>query len=468
MESINRKIIVLLVLAGISGCDKEQSGITDSSSTAGSRISEAVLKNEAGYVRFTTDFECRKITLVSNNAADRIAGPVTAGALNEVSLTAESGSVAAGTYCFALLPGTLSKGFKLVFTMADGTQRYKGFVSSWDIQADSVKTIRTVISASSLKKDLSASGSANCYLIRESGDYAFRAVRGNTSTSVGRVQVIEVLWESFGTDTAPAKGDLISSVAFSGEHVEFSTPSTFRNGNAVIAARDTEGTVLWSWHIWCASEGWNEQTYHNGAGIMMDRNLGATSAAPYDAGSLGLFYQWGRKDPFAGSSSVSSSTVAASTNSWSRSPDRMTQETARKNPVIFYYGTYNYMPDGSWASAKTAYDPCPAGWRVPDGGDSGSVWVKALNSTSVSFSGSDYGRDFGGRFGEASTIWYPSAGCLNPYGTYMDTGRYGNYWSVTTSGSNSAYSFDFASYGGVGLYDDHERSWGLSVRCQKI
>ena len=36
----------------------------------------------------------------------------------------------------------------------------------------------------------------------------------------------------------------------------------------------------------------------------MDRNLGALSAAADDPLSNGLFYQWGRKDPFMGSSDL--------------------------------------------------------------------------------------------------------------------------------------------------------------------
>ena len=48
----------------------------------------------------------------------------------------------------------------------------------------------------------------------------------------------------------------------------------------------------------------------------MDRNLGATSATPGDVGALGLLYQWGRKDPFLGSSSISSDTMAKSTLTW--------------------------------------------------------------------------------------------------------------------------------------------------------
>lgn len=39
----------------------------------------------------------------------------------------------------------------------------------------------------------------------------------------------------------------------------------------------------------------------------MDRNLGAKNAKKYDAGSLGLLYQWGRKDPFVGADGTESS-----------------------------------------------------------------------------------------------------------------------------------------------------------------
>lgn len=59
-----------------------------------------------------------------------------------------------------------------------------------------------------------------------------------------------------------------------------------------------------------------EQVYYNKAGTMMDRNLGATSAIPGDVGALGLLYQWGRKDPFLGSSSIRRNKEALSTISW--------------------------------------------------------------------------------------------------------------------------------------------------------
>ena len=463
--------------------DPEAALMCGQSTAAGGDL---VFKNIAGFIKFTTDFECKKVTLVSNNTSDEIAGTatvtvgdtpvvsVTAGASNEISLVAESGTIAAGTYYFAVLPGTLSNGFRLVFTMTDGTQRYKSTVSSWDIKSNDVKNIKTTISTSALKTDLSAPGTANCYLIKEAGSYAFKTVQGNTSESVGSVKSVDVLWESYGSITAPSVGAIISSAKLNGEYIEFSTPTTFKDGNAVIAAKDASGTILWSWHIWCASEGWQEQVYKNNAGTMMDRNLGATTATAGQIRSLGLLYQWGRKDPFRNSASPStresSRTASATTNSssWSTSSSDATQDLARTNPMTLYTG--NGMPNGSWASTKTAYDPCPAGWRVPDGGKSG-IWATAAGQTgNIEIArSSENGLDFSSTFGSGSTtIWYPAVGFYNDNGTLYGTGLYGDYWSVTPLGDNYAYFLDLSIEGAVNLTTTHHRRWGQGVRCMKI
>ena len=55
---------------------------------------------------------------------------------------------------------------------------------------------------------------ANCYIISEAGDYRIQAVKGNSREPVGEVSAVEVLWETFGTDTAPQPGDLIAQVSY--------------------------------------------------------------------------------------------------------------------------------------------------------------------------------------------------------------------------------------------------------------
>ena len=119
---------------------------------------------------------------------------------------------------------------------------------------------------------------------------------------------------------------------------------------------------------------------------MMDRNLGATSATPGDAGALGLLYQWGRKDPFPGASSISENIAAKAT--LVRWPQELISEGVSidytvQNPtkiISTFHGVYDWLltEDGSmdntrWQAEKTIYDPCPAGYRVPDGGENG-VW----------------------------------------------------------------------------------------------
>ena len=325
-------------------------------------------------------------------------------------------------------------------------------------------------------RELSVSESANCYLVQAAGDYEFKAVQGNsfkkgdsdkTGTSVGTVASVDVLWESFGTSTAPEKGDIISFVSYSSDgYIQFSTPADFKQGNAVIAAKDKDGTILWSWHIWCAKEGWKEQVYTNNAGTMMDRNLGATTAEMNTVGSLGLLYQWGRKDPFLGSSSVSTSTKAASTGTWSISDESVTKNSI-KNPTTFYKGYSNYMPTGSWASSKTANDPCPAGWRVPDGGASG-IWATAKDSSDSFTTGGSYGLNFGGVFGSDETIWYPASGYLSlDTGVLVTVGSLGYYWSVTPDPSygSGAYCLYCGRNGIVYPSISSLRSYGSAVRC---
>ena len=318
--------------------------------------------------------------------------------------------------------------------------------------------------------DLSAAGTANCYLVQGAGDYKFRSVIGNTDATVGNVKSVEVLWESFGTDEMPNVGDLIASVSYKDGYIRFSTPEDFRDGNAVIAAKNSKGTILWSWHIWCSEEGWQEHVYYNDAGTMMDRNLGATSATPGDVGALGLLYQWGRKDPFLGSSSISSDVEALSTGTWSVSSSG-SQSNAEANPMTFY--TSMSLPNESWASLKTIYDPCPHGWRVPDGGEEG-VWSKALGSSS-SFSNSSLcdstytGMNFSGKFGSDQTIWYPASG-FRFYGdgslTYVC--NHGAYWSASPDNLN-AFRLNFRLNNAlVDPSNSYDRKYGYSVRCYKV
>ena len=337
--------------------------------------------------------------------------------------------------------------------------------------------------------DLSSSASANCYIISESGLYKFKTVKGNSSESVGCVASASILWETFGTSTVPDYLELIDGVCYKDGYIAFQTADTFKEGNAVIAAKDASGNILWSWHIWLTDQPKAHVYFtHNNAGTMMDRNLGATSATPGDVGALGLLYQWGRKDPFLGSSSIGSSTLAKSTITWPSTVDSNssngTIEYATAHPTTFitrngnnsdWYYTGDYSTDNTrWTTSdktKSIYDPCPAGWRVPDGGSNG-VWSKALGSSErftdkSLYNSSNEGMNFSGKFGSASTIWYPASGYrYSRDGSLDDVGSSGHCWSASPN-SKYAYSLDFDFSGYVVPLAGNFRAYGLSVRCLK-
>lgn len=346
-------------------------------------------------------------------------------------------------------------------------------------------------------QDLSKGATANCYIVSSAGKYKFKTVKGNSTNSVGDVKGVKVLWETFGTTIAPSVGELIKAdISYADNYITFSTNDTYKEGNAVIAAYSdancTEGNVLWSWHIWLTDKP-KEQVYNNSAGTMMDRNLGATSTTKGDVQSMGLLYQWGRKDPFLGSCPTFCSDEqikASSTISW---PSPVVSNSANgtieysiSHPTTFIYlayaspnGDWYYTGSSStdntrWHSTKTIYDPCPEGYQIPDGGNSG-VWCKAFNtqsywSTSSNWDNVNWGMDFGStdKTLGSGTIWYPAAGSLTPgTGALQDVGTNGYSWSCTPS-SYYAYGLNYTNNNGtIRPSSTRERAAGQSVRCVK-
>ena len=324
--------------------------------------------------------------------------------------------------------------------------------------------------------NLSSSTSANCYIVSEPGLYKFKTVKGNSTTSVGSVASASILWETFGTSTSPEFCDLISGFCYKDGYIAFQTADTFKEGNAVIAAKDTDGNILWSWHIWLTDQP-QGQVYYNNAGTMMDRNLGATSATPGDVGALGLLYQWGRKDPFLGSSSISSNTIAKSTIAWPSAVETSssvgTVDYVTSNPTTIVTGSYSFDYDWHYASrdntlwttsdkTKSIYDPCPAGWRVPDGGSNG-VWSKA-GFDHKTYDSTNEGMSFS--ISSPSTTWYPASGyCGSSDVGLYDVGNTGEYWSASPD-SYYAYVLYFSDDGYVTPSNFSScRACGQSVRC---
>ena len=73
--------------------------------------------------------------------------------------------------------------------------------------------------------------------------------------------------------------------------------------------------------------------------------------------------------------------------------------------------------------------------------------------------------NFSGKFGSASTIWYPASGSRDySDGSLYDVGRAGIYWSASLYYYN-AYSLGFNNGGYVDPSNYNGRAYGFSVRC---
>ncbi len=130
-------------------------------------------------------------------------------------------------------------------------------------------------------------------------------------------QTAEVLWEdSHGLIKSGERYSL--EILGSDENAKIKVPiNKAKKGNAVVALR-VNSEIYWSWHIWVTDDPTNGSTYKSfdsitrvrGDGTVeripdsdwgwMDRNLGALSSSITSSDwskSMGLLYQWGRKDP---------------------------------------------------------------------------------------------------------------------------------------------------------------------------
>ncbi len=332
--------------------------------------------------------------------------------------------------------------------------------------------------------DLSANGTANSYIVALPGKYSFNCtVKGNSSQAISPAGA-NWLWMSDGTATAP--DNLISNVQLEGNNITFEVPVDMKNGNVVIAALSSNGTVLWSWHIWLCAGFVPEQvahTYYNGSTVM-DRNLGATSATAGDIHAVGLMYQWGRKDPFRGVINPGNQVDDFAASRVSGLMNWDTPENTGLNDPLSYSINYpmhfilsktkgDWMKsrnDNLWSGfTKSMYDPCPPGWMVPTGGEKG-MWAQAYNAgpkpTTVGYNtNSTFGGTYTNVF-QAGTIWFPFAGFIWPHtGTLGETG--GNdlrVWTGTVYGTTGAYTLS-QKESGFSFTSQSGRSYGASVRC---
>lgn len=242
-------------------------------------------------------------------------------------------------------------------------------------------------------KDLDQDGNANCYIITAPGSYKFKAVYGNEPNSyILDIEDATVLWETWNDASEVEAGSVIASADYAEDYMIIKTPDTLRPGNAVIAALDSEGKILWSWHLWVPATTIQTSEYGGIMGkALMDRNLGAlvateAGAEPVDPLSYGLVYQWGRKDPFTNSHTALANSIAT----WAGmdeevAPGMISLEEGIANPRLLGHvdnGNWMLVDDETlWQDlAKTIYDPCPVGYRVPPRDTQLPFWSSDLSA----------------------------------------------------------------------------------------
>ena len=310
--------------------------------------------------------------------------------------------------------------------------------------------------------NLSQEGTANCYIVPPvCAEYAFNAsVKGNSKESVGIIASAEVLWETTLKYDNIQVNDIISEVTVNGNNVHFLLAPEAKEGNALIAVKDAEGTILWSWHIWVVDFDpvETQQKYINGA-IVMDRYLGATTVMPpgnwaenNDFSSYGLYYQWGRKDPLVMNTyPVPGGAIRLYGYSYS---EHNSIEYATKHPTDFYDNVDWGFDNDLWGKTKTVNDPCPVGWKVPDR----SVW----ETWDVSNSQSDGFCFVITSPGSVPTAYYPYNGFGEGDSIYPNNMN-GNTYSWTSSPCTYFTASLYSGWIGNDLYYDHK----LPIRCMK-
>ncbi|WP_455637396.1 DUF4906 domain-containing protein [Parabacteroides sp.] len=296
---------------------------------------------------------------------------------------------------------------------------------------------------------------ANCFMMKPGTNICFNPYKheagtggwntyltsnGSSIQNGKTIDKVEVLWQSKDAGTS---GDLVMGYVVSNDNhrnlvnvtdkedmsnarIHVKVPVT-NGGNAVIAAKNSSGEIVWSWHLWISDyvpvriNSYNEyeaaqQNTQNGTVhkyrssafeangkyancVMMDRDLGAM-AGGYPAlykgenytvrdnvETQGFLFQGARKDPFFISADgtineldviYNGDGISLEITNVDGSKMSNKYEYSIKNPLHLVYGAEG-IGSGSnkWDNngKKTIDDPCPDGWKVPlfDGGTSSNL-----------------------------------------------------------------------------------------------
>ncbi|TXB62724.1 FISUMP domain-containing protein [Phaeodactylibacter luteus] len=204
-------------------------------------------------------------------------------------------------------------------------------------------------------------------------------------------------------------------------------------------------------------------------------NLGAhTDVDPHDMAQAdawklnGAYVQWGRRGPNITGDSRADWVTAGNTSNFAAAPTGSTAATANSGVISGWSATA--APDYAWRTAggaKTADDPCPAGWRVPTRAE----WIAVHSNNYVSrttpwggTSSTQYRNAL--HYGSVSTpklLTLPAAGSRNFDGSITNRGFIGFYWMSTESLTNAGRLF-FTNTDVSPLMSSNRLN-GMSIRC---
>lgn len=409
------------------------------------------------------------------------------------------------------------------------------------------KTLKENPSYSTTMDLAKSRGTANCYVINTAGTYTFPLVYGNGVNADGTEnkkaytgktfvdymgQLITspyiynkytpkdaiILWQDAPNLITPSSVKLTADK----HSIEFTiNRSNICQGNAVIAVRDTNNVIMWSWHIWVTGHkidpNYAYQT-NNGGGKFMEVPLGyvdpETRVSPVKRvihlkikqdnakgdsamvtinqdgitrayGASVPYYQFGRKDPFPPSDGLGNNDkpLYDVNLKMTTSPAFVQTYTTIREPTTFFYTSSDddWSTDHDWnmwnynlsdAAAydntyvgKTIYDPSPAGFKLPfASGYAGCVngYVSSTSNPSGFNVNTNSKQIFLGIFGYRDKI-NGKLDNVNAKGYYWTSGA-----SSTKQGRYHYFSLSYDSYYG---YTDinpavtASRAFGFPVSC---
>ncbi|MCQ2143587.1 MAG: fimbrillin family protein, partial [Bacteroidales bacterium] len=453
-------------------------------------------ENEAAYevseIALTFPVAVAGAFTVNASDLDAITYTAAESAVKTITFTAaEAVSIAAGesaTFYAPIAPVTVASGSKLAYTINGEAGE---LTASGDIafKAGKVKPVTVKAPKVVLPTDLSAEETSNCYIVYETGSYCFNATVmgiGEGGRRDGWYHTSSTLAPDSASLLWADKENVVSDVRYEGGKIYFTVNAL--QANAVIAAKDADGAIIWSWHIWIDTVGEitginsNANNYWGAAPAttsvtLLDRNLGAVGT---DGNlSRSFYYQYGRKDPFVFTGGVIDANLGFDAKT-AAAAQTVAYSVAHPQTFIGISGDSDQAPWSSTASHhsktwgpdsfdvynvpavfKTMYDPCPAGYMVFRPHDAACMFMAGSLTISdgsiVVNNGTEY------KFPKEGWIYQSGAGiCNDGAATYI-------WASCGENSGNQGYYFDGTNTNVKGPWNTtYSQAAGRPVRCQKV